>query len=90
MTHELSQVCSSCGGARDRAGRYCRACHNAYMRRWRAAERQLVNDRQMCPATNRPMLTRKVAHMLARDLDDVRSDWCKSCGSYHAIPRRPR
>lgn len=32
-----SDVCSKCAGPRDRAGqRYCRACHNAYSRAWRA------------------------------------------------------
>jgi len=40
-------ACSAgCGAARSRPGaRYCRACHAAYMRRWRArrvaAEREL-------------------------------------------------
>lgn len=29
--------CSRCGRARDRGhGRYCRRCHNEYMRDWRA------------------------------------------------------
>jgi hypothetical protein len=28
--------CSACGKRNDRKGqRYCRACHSAYMRRWR-------------------------------------------------------
>jgi hypothetical protein len=27
--------CSICGRVRDRKGRYCRLCHNAYMREWR-------------------------------------------------------
>ncbi len=33
----LVNPCPSCGLAQDRLGqRYCRECHNAYMRRWRA------------------------------------------------------
>ena len=91
MTRRLSLVCSRCRGPNDvPSGRYCRACKAAYMRDWRAAGREADNDRQMCPTTNRPMLTRKVSHMLARDLDDVRSDWCKSCCAYHVIPKGPR
>lgn len=34
--------CSKCGGANDRAGqRYCRACHNLYMRGWRPKHSEL-------------------------------------------------
>jgi site-specific recombinase XerC len=33
-------MCSSCGGPVDRNGRYCRACHNAYMREWRKTHPQ--------------------------------------------------
>jgi hypothetical protein len=31
--------CSKCGEARDGTGRYCLACHAAYMREWRKTHR---------------------------------------------------
>lgn len=38
-------TCSRCGSPRDRPGqRYCRACHNAYQRAWRAPYWALSED----------------------------------------------
>lgn len=37
--------CCACGGERDRPGqRYCRACHNAANREWRAKRMQELRD----------------------------------------------
>lgn len=49
------KICSKCGEPQDRSGRYCKACHNAYMRdlrgkqkaeleRLRQLEKQIIND----------------------------------------------
>lgn len=38
----MTNICSNpvCSSPRDGAGRYCRACHAAYMRNWRRDHQQ--------------------------------------------------
>jgi hypothetical protein len=36
--------CSRCGGDIDRPGKYCKACHAAYMRKWRPKHSDLAPE----------------------------------------------
>ena len=38
-------LCSLCGYTRNRNGRYCRDCHNAYMREWRKTHPQSEEEK---------------------------------------------
>jgi hypothetical protein len=61
MTLSPARPCSKCGAPRRKPGqRYCRACHAAYMRDWRARERstrlhvcQVLAERGLSDILNR-------------------------------------
>lgn len=68
--------CSKCGKPRDRPGqRYCRECHNEYVRAWRAAGRE-----RLTPEHHRRDAARSAARYLMLK-GDLRREPCEVCGS---------
>lgn len=66
--------CSKCHGPRDRKGRYCRACHNRYMRVWRG----IHPDRYGPHERARGCIKMRVARGLVPRPDALHCVWCGS------------
>jgi hypothetical protein len=59
----MSVRCSKCGGERDRVGRYCCACHAAYMRAWRQTHEMNEGQRQRGAARTHANIYKRRGHI---------------------------
>ena len=74
-------MCSLCGKPRDRNGRYCRDCHNAYMREWRKTHPQSEEEK-------RKSRCRAYTHVLIKRGHLVRGT-CRDCGTERTEAHHP-
>lgn len=41
----MKQTCTKCDSKLDRNGRYCKSCHNSYMRKWRSTHPLTMDEK---------------------------------------------
>lgn len=74
--------CSNCGGQRETAAAYCRACGAAYMRAWRAAGRERITAEHVRRDTARSI----AAVYQSRGKLEVKAE-CERCGSTEHVEK---
>lgn len=73
--------CSNCGFKHDRNGRYCRLCHNAYMRVWRKTH-------PLSPEERKKDICRSYTHVLiVRGV--LQKAPCEVCGDVDVHAHHP-
>lgn len=82
----IMKPCSKCRNPRDRKGRYCLSCHNAYMREWRKTH-------LLTPEQKKKDICRSYTHVLINRGKILRQP-CEICGEsaqvHHPDYNNPR